>query len=142
MAEINKITVFSNASGIQKEALVDDQRRVVVSIDKQFPVDFVSGTSGSIAAGSFFTVVSYTVPVGKTLSITGWTATGQAAGIFTLYVDGSPKIYHRNSIAFPDVGDQFGGVKVLVAGQIIEIKVKHFELVTAIFAGTLFGYEV
>ena len=140
MAEINEITVFRDSSGNPSYGLVDDQNRVVVTLDQIQSGEYVSGTSGSVTSGTEHDVVSYTVPSGKIFSITGWEASGNAHAVFRLYKGSSVVSQQRNSVADPNVKSTLPVGLDVAAGVEIKITVDHFESGKTIpYFGTIFG---
>lgn len=142
MATINKVSVFSDSSGVSKKALVDSQRRVVVTSSDAGANSYKSGASGAVVAGIDFSVVSYTVPAGKIFTITHWEASGPAHAIFKLMHGSFVISQKRNSVAQPSIDGGLGAGLEMPAGTVIVIKVNHFENGKTIdFFGTIFGNE-
>jgi hypothetical protein len=86
------------------------------------------------------TIVSYTVPSGKTLlikSVIGW---GEADGEFLLYVDGVLKGGGRTSAAERTKNLLYAyGPVVATAGQVVTVKAEQNELATETMRANLMG---
>ena len=142
MAEINRVKVFSDGAGNSQQALVDSQRRVV-TIGSGYPSTIYPGNTGSISANTEVTIVSYTVPAGKTFYLTGWQGTGTADGCFRLYRNSTQLKLKRNSAADRDVEGNYQNHPVeFVAGDQVKITVEHRKTTTQIFDGALMGFEL
>jgi hypothetical protein len=144
MAEINKILVYSDASGNPQEALVDSQRRVVVFIDgiSQQPSFVIEGTNNAVPQNAETTLAEYTAPIGQTFRLSAITGSGEANGIFKVYVDGVRKLTMRNSAAQPDVYRGYRNPLTVPAGKTVSIKVTHTRPQVQEFSGTVEGYLV
>lgn len=145
MAEINKISAFSDASNNPKKALVDSQRRVVVVVDTpilQQAAGIIEGQVDAVPSGVETTIVSFTVPTGYRYRLTGWSATGTADGRFKLYINGTRKMTARNSVAIPNVGKSFSNPIEVLAGVTVSVKVWHSEAAVQEFSAALEGYLV
>lgn len=97
-----------------------------------------------VASGSETTVVSYTVPSGKTFYGMGFTASGTVEGYYTLTIDGVIKLASRTSPAAPAV-NQFLPMPFLVAtaGQVVAVKITQSNGITATqHEGTIFGFVI
>lgn len=87
------------------------------------------------------TVVTYTVPASKTFYFIGFTASGNANAVFKLYVDGSPKLAGRTSVANLTLNNVYSYSPISVGeGLSITLKVKHEAPVACDFEGTILGY--
>lgn len=137
MAEINKISIFSDVSGNSKKALVDSQRRIVIS-DKNSEI--ISGIVEAVPGGVETTIVSYTVPSGKKFKLCSWSGSGTADAKFILYINGAKKMTLRNSVAFPNVNKEFVNPIEVLSGITIAIKVWHSEVSTEEFSALIEGY--
>ena len=144
MGEINQYYVFSDSSGLPQEALIDSQRRVVVFIDgiSQQPSFIIEGTNGAVPQSVETTLVSYTVPAGKTFRVTAITGSGEANGVFKLYVDSVRKLTLRNSAAAPNVQRTYRNPLEVSEGKTVAFKVTHTRPQVQEFNATLEGYEV
>jgi len=127
MAIINKVSVFSDSTGASKKALVDSQRRIVISTSG-VAGKFIYGEQATIPKDVESTVVNYTVPTAKVFYIEGWRASGQASGRYTLYVDATKIIRERSSGAGRSVVDNLPNSKQVVAGEVIALKSVHVKL--------------
>ena len=142
MAEINEITVFKDSSGNPSYGLVDDQHRVVVTLEGGTGGIFLSGEATDITAGADNDVVSYTVPAGKVLTISGWESSGPAHATFKFVKDSSIVSQKRNSVAEPNVGTMIKNGLEMPAGTVVKIVVNHHQSgKQASFFGTLYGTE-
>ena len=96
-----------------------------------------------VPSGVETTVVTYTVPVDKTFYFIGLNASGNANGIFKLYVESDAILAGRNSVANLNISlnYSYSPIKVL-AGDTISIKVLHQVSVSCDFEGTILGYTL
>jgi hypothetical protein len=96
------------------------------------------------------TVVSYTIPVGKTFHGVGWTASGDVDAIYRFKINGVLKMVARSSVAWPTIQMEFFlATPKGTAGQLVVVTAEHFGINTAtgvgIFAefdATILGYLV
>jgi len=96
-----------------------------------------------VPSGIETTVVSYTVPVDKTFYFIGLNASGNANGIFKLYVESDAILAGRNSVANLNVSLNYSYSPIKVAsGDTISIKVLHQASVSCDFEGTILGYTL
>jgi hypothetical protein len=101
------------------------------------------GIVSLVLTGIETTVVTYTVPVGKTFYFIGLNTSGNANALYKLYVDGSVIIAGRSSVAnlTLNLTYSYSPIKV-VAGDTIAIKVTHQAGVSCDFEGTILGYTL
>lgn len=96
-----------------------------------------------IAGGGSGTIVSYTVPAGKTFNLRHASASGDNIAEYTLKVNGSPLVHKRTW--FTDYNAEFffesndGGGYVGNAGDIFTLEVSNFRPTPGDFNGTIFG---
>jgi hypothetical protein len=100
-------------------------------------------TASPIAGGGTGTVVSYTVPVGKTFRLRHASASGDNIAEFFVKVNGATVAKKRSW--YTDYNAEFffgpsdGGGYVAVAGDIVTIEVNNFGPNPGDFNGTIFG---
>jgi len=139
MAEIYRYSSFSDNTGSPKRALVDSKRRVIFSL---WPVTFYPGEQSNIPSGADYSLVSYTVPSNYKFYLVGWTGTGSADGVFTLYKNSTKILEGRNSVAQRNISDYFNFPAEFHAGDVITLKVRHFRSDTQSFFGALVGFSI
>ena len=91
------------------------------------------------------TIVSYTVPVGRTFKFTGAIIGGNADGEFSLEVGATRVALVRNSAAARTDAIQFWNEIAVNAGGVVNIKVKNRSIVkknTSQFEATLNGHTI
>ena len=94
-----------------------------------------------VPTSSETTVVTYTVPSSKTFYFIGFTASGNANALFKLYVDGSPILAGRSSVANLTLNNVYSYSPISVdEGLTITLKVTHQASVGCDFEGTILGY--
>jgi PKD repeat protein len=94
-----------------------------------------------VPSGIETTIVTYTVPVDKTFYFIGLNASGNANGLYKLYVDGTSTLAGRTSVANLTLSINYAYSPVKVeAGDTIAIKVTHYASVACEFEGTILGY--
>jgi hypothetical protein len=117
---------------------VDPTGQTVQPVNVVNPIVIAPGTGGSplvqynsaaaVAANIETTIVSFIVPPGQTLHLNACEGTGDIAGCrYTVYVNGALVMAKRTTVAEPNADLDFKGAQPLVmAGQIIQLKVTHF----------------
>jgi len=90
------------------------------------------------------TVVTYTVPGSKVFMLTGFTATGDLPGKYTIYQGATAIMSLRTTSSFPNLTHSFNIPPLkATAAQTITIKVQNFVTgVTGNYDATILGYEV
>jgi hypothetical protein len=101
------------------------------------------GEIAAVVSGVLTTIVSYTVPVGKTFYLRHATSSGENIGSFWLEVDSvkqsAKRTWHGTlSVDFHFEGDNGQGL-IATAGQVVRIRALHNRGGTADFEGNLFG---
>ena len=87
------------------------------------------------------TVVTYTVPANKTFYFIGFNVSGNANALFKLYVNGSPVLAGRSSVANLTLNLTYSYSPIKVTeGVTIVLKVTHGASVGCDFEGTILGY--
>lgn len=101
----------------------------------------IFGQATSVPSGSETTVVTYTVPTGKTLYFISGSFSGQNLALFTLYINGAQEGIRRTYWGnFNGTFDFTSGAGIKVsAGNIIKITVIHNRPAAGDFDGTLYG---
>lgn len=86
------------------------------------------------------TIVTFTVPIGQSLYVNGFVATGEADGIFTLKHNSNVLVEMRNSWTSRNVEYTPGNHgHEIPEGETIEIAVRHNEAINKWFSATLQG---
>jgi hypothetical protein len=86
------------------------------------------------------TIVSYTVL--SKFYLSGWSCSGRADGIFSLYIDNICQWRGRNNWCQRNLSETFDLGIPVAAGSIIKIRVIHYELTTIPFNGNIYGKEI
>lgn len=87
------------------------------------------------------TVVTYTVPADNTFYFIGFNVSGNANALFKLYVNGSPVLAGRSSVANLTLNLTYSYSPIKVTeGITIVLKVTHGASVGCDFEGTILGY--
>jgi hypothetical protein len=113
------------------------------------PVEIVEDGSGgdvtsiyaevsSIPTATLTDVISYTVPVGKTLFLKEVSYTGDSRAEVTIEVDASVEDKQRTTWTDWNGRFLFYNLK-LVAGQVLKLRVDHCSTTTAEFSGKIIG---
>lgn len=94
----------------------------------------------SVSALTETTLTSYTVPVGKSFNLSGYSCEGVEDGLFKIYV-GVVKIWQgRNAWTQRTLNGDL--LKSLSAGQTVYLKVENLRNQAHAFSGTLYGEEI
>ena len=122
-------------------ALVDQKEHYYTS-SNPIPVDIVSGSSGTqliefqstttVPGNTETTVLSFTNTLGEDLFIQRLGGTGDARSEWFIYINTILKYKRRSSVANPNLDIELHGF-TLSNGDVIDIKVKHYESSTCDF---------
>jgi hypothetical protein len=99
------------------------------------------GTVTLVPSGVQTTIVTYIVPAGVTFQCVGYIAGGDTNAAFTLYINGTPVLMSRSTVAQQTVQTSFFGANPPVAaGQPITLKVIQQNTgIQGNFEGTILG---
>ncbi len=102
------------------------------------PIINVFAEVSSIAAALETTVLTYTVPVGKTLNLDRIDGSGENVARYDIYIDSVREARKRSWWTAFNVCFEFHKIE-LVAGQVLEMKVLHNSSAVGDFEGRLVG---
>ena len=127
-----------------------DKVSVAVTIEQEnnnpVPVEFTeSGVDfyqfnevSSIASAASATVLTYTIPIGQSLTINGVNVSGENIAVYTILIDSV--VFDKVRTYFPNYNASFNIDNLTAtAGQIIQIEVENFRPTTADFNANLYG---
>lgn len=97
----------------------------------------------AVSAGTEASIVSYSVPAGKTFYFIGLSASGNTYGTYKLYIDSNPILAGRTSIANLNLDKTFHQSPVSAsATSEVSVKVFHYTPTTCEFEATIFGHLI
>jgi len=138
MAEINKVSVYSDAAGSPKSGLGDSQRRVVISIDQWLRNrPLYSGQQVDISKDTLTTIV--TVPSNGVKFITKIVCSGEENAKWDVYINSTWKVSKRTTDR--NVVFEFSTPLKILATEVVDVKATHHgpgQFST--FEATVFGY--
>lgn len=123
----------------------DEYALVVRNINDAPSGSIITANSASVEGdGVADIVVTYTVPSGKAFFLTGFMATGDLPGKYTIYQGATVLMALRTTASFPNLSHSFNTPPLKAsAAQTIVIKVQNFVTgVTGNYDATILGYEV
>ena len=115
--------------------------RQVLSLPSQTltPVNDFASIS-SLASASLTTVISYTVPAGKTFYLRMIEFGGGNIATYDVIIDSIPQARRRTYFGGSLSSEFFFDALTVAAGKVIELKVIHGRPMTADFEGRVLGY--
>jgi len=128
-----------SGSGEIKRPIVDDQGRlVVVALDPSAAAvnESIYDEINAVPKDTETTIVSFTVPLGRTCRISGGSASGKTDAAFKLYIDGVLKEKLLN--AWTDRNVSFKAIDDIEEGKEIKITVEHWANNVHNFNGSIF----
>lgn len=97
----------------------------------------------AVSAGSEVSIVTYSVPAGKTFYFIGLSASGNTYGTYKLYIDSDPILAGRTSMANLNLDKTFHQSPVsATATSELSVKVFHYTPTNCEFEATIFGHLV
>lgn len=134
------VLIYGNDGTTDRKIKTDTSGNVQVGIVQKQPVNEYAEVA-NIVSEVETTVVSYTVPAGKTLNIQGFLGTGTATGRFKLFLDSTVRGILRSSAAERSPSITYvNGVIQAAEGVVVTVKAYHEELANQTFQCNLFGY--
>lgn len=118
---------------------------VVVENTGAIPVTFTQGTPlveyadiSSLASGTLTTILSYTVPVGKTLAMGKVEVSGCNVADYIVEIDGSTKGKRRTYFGNFNADFEYKGLEI-ATGLVVRVRVIHSRPSAGDFDATLIG---
>lgn len=99
----------------------------------------VFGEVSAVASGATVSVVTHTVPVGKTFLLELVEFSGENIADYELFVDGVKQAKKRTYFSGALSGEFFFGALTVTSGKVIDLKVENFRPSSADFEGRILG---
>lgn len=116
-------------------------RPIVAGYAGELTYTFDSVTA--ISAGTEASILTYSVPIGKTFYFIGLSASGNTSGTYKLYIDSDPVLAGRTSIANLNLDKTFHQSPVSApATSEVSVKVFHYTPANCEFEATVFGHLI
>jgi hypothetical protein len=123
----------------------ENAQSVVIGNTAAIPVTFTQGVPfveysdiSSLASGTLTTILSYTVPVGKTLAMEKVEVSGCNVADYVVEVDGAIKGKRRTYFGNFNADFDYKGLQV-AAGLVVRVRVIHSRPTTGNFDASLIG---